>query len=139
MTTCARRRVLTDVTIEAANAGHHRPWRIRDGQASQLELSPQLPVGMFEATSYLPQTLRLLPGDRLVLVTDGVLEAGAPGPEFGEDRLAGMLLATADLTPHQCVAEVLRTLRTYAPQMHDAATVISLDWLGPVDRPPSEP
>jgi hypothetical protein len=131
VTALAMRLDLADGTIEAVNAGHPQPWRIRDGHAAQLELSPQLPVGMFEATSYRPQRLQLEAGDRLVLVTDGVLEAGAPGPEFGEEQLAGMLLATAGLTPHQCVAEVLRTLRTYAPKMHDDATVICLDWSGP--------
>jgi len=131
VTGLAMRVDLTDGTIEAVNAGHPQPWRVRDGQASQVELSPQLPMGLFEATSYRPQELRLEPGDRLVIVTDGVLEAGAPGPEFGEERLAGMLLATAALTPHQCVAEILRTLRSYAVKMHDDATVVCLDWLGP--------
>ncbi|GAC1442373.1 MAG: PP2C family protein-serine/threonine phosphatase [Mycobacteriales bacterium] len=130
VTALAMRLDLADGTLETVNAGHPQPWRVRDGRASQVDLAPQLPVGMFEATSYRPQTFRLEPGDRLVIVTDGVLEAGAPGEEFGEDRLAGMLLATAHLTPHQCVAEVLRTLRTYAPKMHDDATVICLDWFG---------
>ncbi len=74
--------------------------------------------------------MQLKAGDRLVLVTDGVLEAGAPGPEFGEDRLSGLLLATAPLTPHQCVAEILHTVRSYAPRMHDDATVVCLDWRG---------
>ncbi len=131
VTALAMRLDLSDGTLVAVNAGHPQPWRVRDGQVDQVELSPQLPVGMFEATSYRPQLLRLEPGDRLVVVTDGVLEAGAPGVEFGEERLAEMLLATAGLTPHQCVAEVLRTLRTYAPKMHDDATVICLDWSGP--------
>ncbi len=131
VTALAMRLDLADGTIEAVNAGHPQPWRVRDGQASQVELSPQLPVGMFEATTYRPQLLTLEAGDRLVVVTDGVLEAGAPGAEFGEEQLAGMLLATAELTPHQCVAEVLRTVRAYAPKMHDDATVICLDWSGP--------
>jgi len=65
-----------------------------------------------------------------VLVTDGVREAGAPGPEFDEQRLAGLLLATAGLTPHQCVAEVLRTLRS-------DATVICLDWNAPTTTVPA--
>lgn len=130
VTALAMRLDLTDGTVEAVNAGHPQPWRVRNGQACPVELSPQLPVGMFEATTYRPQSLQLEAGDRLVIITDGILEAGAPGTEFGEQRLAAMLLAAADLTPHQCVAEVLRTVRTFAPKMHDDATVICLDWSG---------
>jgi serine phosphatase RsbU (regulator of sigma subunit) len=92
---------------------------------------------MFQATAYRAQNIQLRPADRLVLVTDGVLEAGAPGPEFDVQRLAGLLLATAGLTPHQCVAEMLRTLRSYAPRMHDDATVICLDWNGPTTTVPA--
>jgi len=65
------------------------------GRASQLELEAQLPAGTFQATAYRAQSIRLQPADRLVLVTDGGLEAGAPGPVFDEQRLAGLLLATA--------------------------------------------
>lgn len=131
VTALAMRLDLADGTLEAVNAGHPPPWRVRGGRATQVELAPQLPVGLFEASTYRSQLVRLEPKDRLVLVTDGVLEAGAPGVEFGEERLAGLLLATAGLTPHQCVAEILRTLREYAPKMHDDATVICLDWSGP--------
>jgi hypothetical protein len=131
VTALAMRLNLADGQIEVVNAGHPAPWRVRGGRADQLELQAQLPAGMFQATAYRAQNLQLQPGDRLVLVTDGVLEAGAPGPEFDEQRLAGLLLATAGLSPHQCVAEMLRTLRSYAPRMHDDATVICLDWHGP--------
>ena len=120
-----------DGAVEAVNAGHPSPWLLRDGRASPVPFEPDLPVGMLGETAYRPSTLQLRPGDRLVLVTDGVLEAGAPGEEFGEDRLEGLLLATAALTPHQCVGEVLRTVRAFAPQMHDDATVVVLDWHGP--------
>lgn len=131
VTALAMRLNLDDGQIEVVNAGHPPPWRVRHGRATVLDLDAQLPAGMFETTAYRAQTLQLEPGDRLVLVTDGVLEAGAPGPEFTEQRLSGLLLATAQLTPHQCVADILRTLRSYAPRMHDDATVICLDWSGP--------
>jgi len=39
--------------------------------------------------------------------------------------------------PPQCVAEVLRTLRSYAPRMHDDATVICLDWNEPTTAVPA--
>lgn len=131
VTALAMRLDLAEGELQIVNAGHPAPWRVRKGQAEPLELDPQLPAGMFESTAYRTQAVQLQAGDRLVLVTDGVLEAGAPGPEFGEDRLAGLLLATAHLTPHQCVAEILNTVRSYTPRMHDDATVVCLDWLGP--------
>lgn len=131
VTALAMRLTYIDAQLEIVNAGHPAPWRVREGQAEPISLDAQLPAGMFETTAYRTQAVQLKTGDRLVLVTDGVLEAGAPGPEFGEDRLSGLLLATAHLTPHQCVAEVLHTVRSYAPLMHDDATVLCLDWLGP--------
>ena len=131
VTALAMRLDLNDGHLELVDAGHPAPWLVRGGRATEVELDPRLPAGMFQATDYRSETLQLQPGDRLVLVTDGVLEAGAPREEFGEHRLAGLLLATATLTPHQCVAEVLHTVRSYAPRMHDDATVICLDWTGP--------
>lgn len=130
VTALALRLDLQTGSLEAVNAGHPRPWRVRGGRASALELEPQLPAGLFEATEYQAQAVQLEPGDRLVLVTDGLLEAGAPHEQFGENRLEGLLLATAPLTPHQTVAEVLRTVRSYAKRMHDDATVVCLDWHG---------
>lgn len=128
VTAVAMRLDLTDGLLQIVNAGHPAPWLVREGQAVPVELDPQLPAGMFETTGYRSQQLQLKAGDRLVLVTDGVLEAGAPEPEFGADRLAGLLLATTALSPHRCVTEVLHTVRSYAPRMHDDATVICLDW-----------
>ncbi len=86
VTALAMRLDLTDGQLQIVNAGHPRPWLVRDGRAEPLELDAQLPAGMLERTAYRTQTVQLIAADRLVLVTDGVLEAGAPGPEFGEDR-----------------------------------------------------
>lgn len=130
VTALAMRLDLRSGRLEVVNAGHPSPWLVREGRAVPLTLDPALPAGMFEATSYAAQTVQLQPGDRLVLVTDGVLEAGAPGEGLGEGRLAGLLLGSATQTPHQCVAEVLHTVRSFAPRLHDDATVVCLDWTG---------
>lgn len=131
VTVLAMRLDLRDGRLDMVNAGHPTPWLLRDGRVVPVELDPRLPAGMFETTDYRAESMHLLPGDRLVVVTDGVLEAGVHDDQFGEDRLAGLLLATAAMTPHQCVAEVLHTVRAYAPKLHDDATVICLDWAGP--------
>ncbi len=131
VTVLAMRLDLRTGRLDLVDAGHPAPWLLRGGRASPVPLDPRLPAGMLEATTYVAEAFQLEPGDRLVVVTDGVLEAGAPQEEFGEQRLEGLLLATIGLTPHQCVAEVLHTLRAYSPRLHDDATVICLDWHGP--------
>lgn len=128
VTTLAMRLDLDSGALDMVNAGHPQPWLLREGRVVPVQVEPSLPAGLLEATDYRLQTAQLQAGDRLVVVTDGVLEAGAPGEEFGEERLQGLLLGTADLTPHQCVAEVLRTVRAFTASLHDDATVICLDW-----------
>lgn len=123
---------LPDSTATAVNAGHPLPWRIRDGQVGQVELDVQLPIGLFEATRYVAQPFELQTGDRLVLISDGVLEATpAEGEEFGEARLEAALLATANDPPHEAVRRIVRALLDYQHgDLRDDATVLILDWHG---------
>jgi len=81
-------------------------------------------------TRYEVQHFTLEPGDRLVLFSDGVTDAAPAGGEsFGEDRLDGVLLATATLPPHEAVRQVLRTVATYqGDNFRDDATALCLDW-----------
>lgn len=71
-------------SLRYVNAGHSAPLIIRaDGAVEGLD-STGMPVGMFAAWRGEASTLRLYPGDKLVLVSDGVLEAGVQADrEFG--------------------------------------------------------
>lgn len=116
----------------AVNAGHPAPYRVRHGHAQRVALDPQLPIGLFEATRYEHQPFELVSGDRLVLISDGVVEA-APrhGEEFGDTRLEAALLATAGVPPHEAVRHLVRTLLDYQQgELRDDATVLILDWRG---------
>jgi serine phosphatase RsbU (regulator of sigma subunit) len=51
-----------------------------------------LPLGRFRRAVYRNEELRVFPGDRLLLYTDGVTEALSPGGEpFGDERLREVL------------------------------------------------
>jgi len=91
------------------NAGHPRPLLWRSGRpADDLYCETSLPLGM----GYVPAEVAevsLEPGDAVLFLTDGVIEARSPGGEFfGRDRLAQMWLEVG--AGGQLPAEVLRRL-----------------------------
>ena len=61
-------------SMEIVNAGHVWPYLLRDSTVSTLDLRVDLPFGMFAHSTYGSTTLALAPGDRVVFVTDGMLE-----------------------------------------------------------------
>ena len=78
---CARVSPQGDVTL--ANAGHLPPYR----NGEELLLEPDLPLGIAPEEKYAEHTIRLEPGDRLTLLSDGVVEArDARGALFGFER-----------------------------------------------------
>ena len=81
--TCLCARIFPDGTLTVANAGHLSPYR--DGR--ELELKPSLPLGVIAGASYEQTTFQLERGDRLVFLSDGVVEAMNPQRElFGFER-----------------------------------------------------
>ena len=69
-------------------AGHPAPIFLpRSGTPAPLQ-GAGLPIGMIEHATYVDESVNLLPGDRLYLYTDGVIEAlDASEQEFGYERL----------------------------------------------------
>ena len=61
-------------TCEIVNAGHVAPYLARGTDVTALVLPADLPFGLFADTDYRSTRVTLRDGDRLVLVTDGMLE-----------------------------------------------------------------
>jgi len=60
-------------TLRYANAGHDHPYVIRDGMPSELPVSGT-GLGFVQSVTYPEQTVRVQPGDLLLLYTDGLVE-----------------------------------------------------------------
>ncbi len=81
--TCLCARIYPDGTLTVANAGHLSPYR--DGR--EMPLPPGLPLGVIADNQYEQTTFQLRRGDRLVFLSDGVVEAtNAEGELFGFER-----------------------------------------------------
>jgi len=81
--TCLCARIYRDGKMEIANAGHLSPYR--DGR--EVELPPGLPLGVIPGMTYEQTTFQLDQGDRIIFLSDGVVEAtNADGELFGFER-----------------------------------------------------
>ena len=81
--TCLCARIYRHGTVEIANAGHLSPYR--DGR--EVELPPGLPLGVIPGMTYEQTAFQLEQGDRLIFLSDGVVEAtNAQGELFGFER-----------------------------------------------------
>jgi sigma-B regulation protein RsbU (phosphoserine phosphatase) len=80
-------RLLGSGEMELINCGHVPPLLVSGDTITRLE-DGNLPVGLVAGAEFQATRLQLKPGDRLLLVTDGVTEAeDAEGEFFGMERL----------------------------------------------------
>jgi serine phosphatase RsbU (regulator of sigma subunit) len=112
-------------TATIVNAGHPPPVRLRNGRVGLVELQADLPFALGEH-EYRVQSLELAPGDRLLFVTDGMLERNASSVEI--ERL---LARDAQLHPREAVQNLVHeVLEATGGQLSDDATVMCFDWHG---------
>jgi PAS domain S-box-containing protein len=80
------------VGVDVSRAGHPPPLLVRpEGTVEEVGCSGRV-LGVFPDAELLNTSLRLMPGEALVLYTDGVTEARSPdGDFFGEGRLRHLL------------------------------------------------
>lgn len=93
-------RLGADGGLEYVNCGHLPPLVVGAAGVRALEHG-NMPVGLIPSAEFTAARARLEPGERLLLVTDGVTEAANPAQEmFGDSRLEACLqrgLAAADI------------------------------------------
>jgi serine phosphatase RsbU (regulator of sigma subunit) len=116
-------------------AGHPGPLLLRGTRVVKtLETDPGLPLGLGAALGRSPQVREesLEPGDRLLLYSDGVVEArNAEGEFFGVDRLTDFVAREA--VAGQPAPETMRRLmhailHHQAGSLQDDATTMLVEW-----------
>lgn len=90
-------------------------------------------LGVFADATFAEETVRLRPGDLLIVFSDGVTDAlNGENEEFGEDRLRACVEANYKLTPAGLVATTLDAVRQFSGgAVHsDDATLVALRYVG---------
>lgn len=117
-------------SLELVNAGHVPPYLLRDSKVISLSLGVDLPLGMFVDSSYDSTSLTLEPGDRLVLLTDGMLERNVASID-----VPAAIRDTAQLHPREVVRALAdNALLAAGHALQDDATLLCLDWHGAHDQ-----
>lgn len=98
--------------LEFSSAGHNPPVIIKpDGTAVFLEVRRGLPTGVMPGTSYALQSVRLEPGSKIIVYTDGVTEAErADRLQYGNERLLDFATKNADRCVRDLVSELMKSV-----------------------------
>lgn len=130
-------------TVSVSSAGHPPAWLYRREQerwsllmlesAQQRDRRPvDLPLGIDPETRFTRRKERVHPGDRLLLLTDGVLEApGAGGDLYGQARLAEVLRAHSGASPAEMVDAILASVKAHTgggSLAHDDLTLLLIEF-----------
>jgi PAS domain S-box-containing protein len=114
------------VRIRLARAGHPPPYLLRAGAGAQPIGRPGTLLGAFEEVAWVGDDLELLPGDALVLYTDGVTDTTRGSERFGQDRLSALLAGCESLTPEEIARRIDAALKEFeeGPQRDDLAVLV---------------
>jgi phosphoserine phosphatase RsbU/P len=119
-------RINREGEMEYVNCGHLPPLLISDHQVKRPEHG-NLPVGLLADATYESDYCKLKPGDRVVLVTDGVTEAeNARGDFFDTERLEAVAAKGSSLD------DIFAALANFCggTPLGDDCTVVELVYTG---------
>jgi len=117
-----------DRTLVVANSGAVQPVLCRQGQSSVIK-AEGFPLGLFPDVTYEEYLVATQPGDAIVFVSDGILDAeNAAGEMYGDERLAGFLCAHRDLPSAEIADTLLADVTRFqgAQDRFDDETIIVL-------------
>jgi sigma-B regulation protein RsbU (phosphoserine phosphatase) len=115
--------------LRYAAAAHLPLLLLRDGKVVSIEENG-LMLALFSSATYTSTTQQLKAGDRLLLYTDGIVEAeDASHEQFGYERLNALLQESAKQTPDETADLILERIKEWSPSQDDDRTVLVCDYV----------
>jgi phosphoserine phosphatase RsbU/P len=115
-------------------AGHPPLLLIRNGRVTKIEENGLI-LAAFAFASYSTAVHKLEAGDRIMMYTDGILEASnAAGDFFGHESLCDLLKRTRDLSPDMAADSIVLSVQQWAGKQDDDLTVLICDYTPRMDE-----
>jgi phosphoserine phosphatase RsbU/P len=109
-------------------AAHPPMLLLRNGEVTEI-VENGLMLAVFDFATYTTLTLPIQAGDRLILYTDGILEAtNLQQEEFGRDRLHDIVRTTAGLTHTNAADQIIFSVQRWSTIQNDDLTIILCDY-----------
>jgi sigma-B regulation protein RsbU (phosphoserine phosphatase) len=116
--------------LRYAAAAHPPMLLVRDGKVLEIEENGIM-LALFPDAPYTSISRELRRGDRLLLYTDGIIEAEDEKQEqFGRERLAELLQESPQLNPDETADLILSRVRSWAAGQDDDLTLLVCDFAG---------
>ncbi len=115
-------------TLQVANSGAVQPFFCRAGQSVAVR-AEGFPLGLFPNVVYEEFNVATQPGDALVFVSDGILDAENENEEmYDQDHLAGLLCSHRDKSAQEIADAVLADVTRFqgSRERFDDETIIVL-------------
>ena len=110
-------------------AGHPAMLLLRSGAIIEISENGML-LAAVDGASYVSKSLPLESGDRLLLYTDGLVEArNAEGKLFGEETLKAELQLSSRLAPSEAVDHLIAAVQRWSKAQDDDLTVLVCDFV----------
>lgn len=101
-------------TLELANAGLPRPFLLRDGEVTSIDLAG-VPLGLLPDRTYESTSIELEPGNAVVICSDGIEESlNHQEEELGAGSVAEILSATAGGTAQEIATAIVNAAERHA-------------------------
>ncbi|MFZ0319017.1 MAG: PP2C family protein-serine/threonine phosphatase [Candidatus Sulfotelmatobacter sp.] len=114
--------------LQYSAAGHPPMLLLRNGNV--LEVAENgLMLAAFDFAAYKNAIIALEAGDRLLLYTDGLIEAAnVRGDFFGQESLSAVLRKTSTLAPADAVTQIISSVQKWSAAQDDDLTVLVCDY-----------
>jgi sigma-B regulation protein RsbU (phosphoserine phosphatase) len=111
-------------------AGHPPMLLLRDGKVNEVAENGLI-LAAFDFAAYSTAVQRLQRGDRLLLYTDGIVEAASStGEFFGQEALSAVLRQTSGIAPADAADRIISAVQQWAKAQDDDLTVLVCDYMG---------